>query len=253
MPTYEEIIARAKSNPSGQFDLRGLMPSLPITDTLTSIYPTPDVGSWTATGQEWINLVRILANDFYVRYQQRDIRVFQSKFPQVAITALVAKQQLSGLIGNISSGDIIPQAIRPVTVYAQTGTTTENWIKASVSAGWASPAITIDLNTTSSTISISPQNRVVMVILGLADGAPGAPKLFEYQFKDSAGVPLEVHSIPWIHLGDNYGLQIWELGQAILVDRNSKVTLDLNYESGGQSNPTILGVQFVKREYATAE
>lgn len=250
MPTYEQIVAMAEANLQGQIGVSQLGIDSDATQLLTSIYPPLDLGDVTLAGSEWLALVRFLAAEFYPRFPQRDIRLFASKLGPIAIAAVAAKGYLGGTLGPISTGSLVPQVLRPATVYASGGTVVENWLKASVTAGWNSAFWTISTNNSSATTSISTQNNSVVLLLGFADLA-SSPRLFEYQVKDSATVPLGVHSLPLIHTFD--GLNIWELEEALLIPKNTQYTVDLNFESTGSSIPIPLGLEFVTRQLATAE
>jgi len=123
-----------------------------------------------------------------------------------------------------------------------------------VTAGWNTSQFNINLNTsTAGSTCLSPQNRVAIIILAIADLA-SAPKITEIQFKDQAGVPLGVKPIPLIHSPPTQaGLGLWELNPAIFMPKNALTTIDINFESAGASIPQLIGAQFVTREYATAE
>jgi hypothetical protein len=223
-------------------------------DYMTSVYPVADPGSLTLQGAEIAALVRFYYNSFKLHTDYRDVLLMPDKFAQFVAAALLAKSQLGGIIGTVSSGSLIPQPIRPVTVYAQTGAVVNNWLQSAVTAGWNTSQFNINLNSTKSgSTTLSPQNRVVMIILAVADVA-SAPKLSEYQFKDQAGVPLGVTSIPLLHAPPTQaGLGVWELNPAIFLPKNALTTMDINFESAGASIPELIGAQFVTREYATAE
>jgi len=218
---------------------------------VTALYPKLDPGPTTLSSPEWIELIALMYTQLWARFQQRDVAMFETKFPVIAASSAIAKQQLTGTIGRASQGSaIVPALIRPVTVYANGGSAVENWLLSSVAAGWASAAFTINLNKTGATVNISPQNRVVMLALGLTDLA-SSPKMFEYQWKNAALQPLGVRSLPFIHTVND--LNIWELDEAILIQKSQQYTLDVNYEAAGASINEILGLQFQTPDYATAE
>jgi hypothetical protein len=223
-------------------------------DYMTSVYPVADPGAQTMVGEEIAALVRWYYNAYKLHTVYRDVLLLPDKFAQFVAAALLAKSQLGGIVGTVTSGSLIPQHIRAVTVYAQTGGQVQNWLKNSVTAGWNTSLFNINLNTsTSGSTVLSPQNRVVMLILAVAD-LGGAPKITEVQFKDQAGVPLGVTPIPLIHSPPTQnGLGIWELQPAMFLPKNALTTLDINFETSGACIPELLGAQFVTREYATAE
>jgi len=223
-------------------------------DYMTSVYPVADPGSLTLQGAEVAALTRFYYNEYKLHTDYRDVLLMPDKFAQFLAAGLLAKSQLGGIIGTVSSGSLIPQHIRAVTAYAQTAGQVQNWLKNAVIAGWNTAQFNINLNTsTSGSTTLSPQNRVVILILAIADVA-SAPKITELQFKDQAGVPLGVKPIPLIHAPPTQaGLGLWELNPAIFMPKNALTTIDINFESAGASIPELIGVQFVTREYATAE
>lgn len=217
---------------------------------VSALYPKLDPGPTTASSPEWIEMISLMYTQLWTRFQQRDVAMFETKFPILAASTVIAKQQLTGTIGRASQGSaIVPALVRPVTVYANGGTAVENWLQSAVTAGWNTPQFTINLNHTG-VLNLSTQNRVVMLLLGLADVA-SSPKLFEYQWKNAAAQPLGVRSIPWIHLVND--LNVAEFDEAILIQRSQQYTLDVNYESAGSSISELLGVQWQTPDYATAE
>lgn len=217
---------------------------------LATVYPTPDLGATTLTATEWLNYIRFIYQQFLNRYQQRDIVAFGSKFPALAMLAADAKFELQGQIGPISNGTLVPSLIRPVVVYASTSAKVQNWQSTIATAGWNAPFWTINLNATGSGTLLTPQNRVVLEILGLADFA-ASPKLLEFQFKDPTGRPLGVHTEPFTHSVNN--LNFWELDQTYLIQKNKQFSVDINFESTGADEPIVLGAQIVTSDYATAE
>ncbi len=255
MATLADLYGVVAGNPNQQYGLADIA-SLGVAglmDFTTSIYPQVSLGPVTASGQEWANLIRFLFNEPRIWFDQRTVSLYERKFPQIAVAALTAKAQLAnGTLGPVTVGTIIPQLIRPVTVYASTGASKENWLASAVTAGWgATPFFTVDLNTsTSGSITLTPQNRVVMLILAVGDMA-GSPNLFEFQFYDQANRPLGVHTMPWIHMGGNTDFQ--ELQEAILIQVNAKTSMYANFEATGSAIPELFGVQFVTAEYATAQ
>jgi hypothetical protein len=223
-------------------------------DYMTSIYPVADPGALTLQGAEVATLVRWYYNSYKLHTDYRDVLLMPDKFAQFVAAALLAKSQLGGIVGTVTSGSLIPQHIRAITVYAQTGNVTNNWLLNAVSAGWNVSQFNINLNTTkASSTTLSPQNRVAAIVLAIADMA-SAPKITELQFKDQAGVPLGVTPIPLLHAPPTQaGLGIWELNPAIFLPKNALTTVDVNFESAGASILELIGAQFVTREYATAE
>jgi len=223
-------------------------------DYMTSVYPVADPGALTLQGAEVASLVRFYYNSYKLHTDYRDVLLMPDKFAQFIAAALLAKSQIGGIVGSVSSGSLIPQHIRAVTAYSQGGTVINNWLQNAVTAGWNTSAFNINLNSTKSgSTTLSPQNRVVMIILAIADLA-SAPKITEIQFKDQAGVPLGVTPIPLIHAPPTQaGLGIWELNPAIFLPKNALTTVDINFETSGASIPQLIGAQFVTREYATAE
>ncbi len=225
----------------------------PADDFLASRYPNGAPGSPTVAGQEVISLFRFFQNNFLNRFPFTTQVPFRYKWPILVEAAAIAKQQLNGTIGPLSAGTIIPQVLRPATLYANGASTpTEDWSLAAVTAGWttsASPSFTINLNatTTTSNINLQPQNRVVMVVLGIGD-LTSAPKINEYQWYNPQNGPLGIRGIP---TGTAYGeTNIWEFDEAILIQRNTQFKLTLNYAAAGASRPVLFGVQFVTPEYA---
>jgi len=223
-------------------------------DYMTSVYPVADPGALTLQGAEISALTRFYYNEFKLHTDYRDVLLMPDKFAQFLAAGLLAKSQLGGIVGTVSSGSLIPQHIRAVTVYSQTGAVVNNWLQGAVVAGWNTAFFNINLNSAKSgSTTLSPQNRVVMIILAIAD-VGGAPKITELQFKDQAGVPLGVKPIPLIHAPPTQaGLGVWELNPAIFLPKNALTTIDLNFEASGASVPELIGAQFVTREYATAE
>lgn len=223
-------------------------------DYMTSIYPVADPGALTLQGYEVAALTRFYYNEFKLHTDYRDVLLMPDKFAQFVSAALLAKSQIGGIIGTVSAASLIPQHIRAVTAYAQTGAQTQNWLKGAVVAGWNTSVFNLNLNTsTSGSTVLSPQNRVAMIILALADFG-SAPKVTEIQFKDQAGVPLGVKPIPLLHAPPTQaGLGMWELNPAIFLPKNALTTIDINFESAGSAIPQLVGAQFVTREYITAE
>lgn len=229
----------------------GIVPDGPGGESyLETVYPTPDLGATTITATEWMNYIRFVYQDFLARFQQRDIIPFGGKFPALAMLAADAKFELQGQIGPVSNGTLIPSLIRPVTVYASGGTLVQTWQATIATAGWNAPFWTINLNAAGTGTLRAPQNRVVMEILGLADFA-ASPKLFEFQFKDPSARPLGVQSRPFAHAVNN--LNIWEMDQAFLVQKNRQFSVDVNFETTGADEPVVLGAQIQTPDYATAE
>ena len=223
-------------------------------DYMTSVYPVADPGALTLQGAEIATVVRFYYNEYKLHTDYRDVLLMPDKFAQFIAAGLLAKSQLGGIIGTVTSGSLIPQHIRAVTVYSQTGAVVNNWLKNSVTAGWNTSQFNINLNTaTAGSTTLSPQNRVVIIILAIADVA-SAPKITELQFKDQAGVPLGVKALPLLHAPPTQaGLGLWELNPAIFLPKNALTTIDINFESAGAAIPELVGAQFVTREYATAE
>ena len=247
------LATRSTDTLNGTFTLADLNINDAV-DYMTSVYPVADPGSLTLQGYEIGALCRFYYNEFKLHTDYRDVLLMPDKFAQFLAAALLAKSQLGGIVGTVSNGSLIPQHIRAVTAYAQTGAQTQNWLKGAVVAGWNTAVFNINLNTsTSGSTVLSPQNRVVLIILAIADFA-GAPKITEIQFKDQAGVPLGVKPIPLIHAPPSQaGLGLWEVNPAIFLPKNALTTVDINFESAGASVPQLIGAQFVTREYATAE
>ncbi|MGI0067036.1 MAG: hypothetical protein ACREB9_01210 [Thermoplasmata archaeon] len=256
--SLNQIFAKLNAIPGSQalnmttvLGMGGILPTTAGAEAyLETVYPSPDLSATTATATEWMNYVRFIYQDFLNSYQQRDIIPFGKKFPALALLAVDAKFELAGQIGPVSNGTIIPSLIRPVTVYASGGTKVYNWLVSAVTAGWNSPYWTINLNATGSGTLLAPQNRVVMLIPGLGDFA-ASPKLFEFQFKDPSGRPLGVQSRPFGHSVNN--LNIWEIDQAFLVQKNKQFAVDVNFDSAGADEPVVLGAQLQTADYATAE
>jgi hypothetical protein len=223
-------------------------------DYMTSIYPVADPGALTLQGAEVATLTRFYYNEFKLHTDYRDVLLMPDKFAQFIAAGLLAKSQLGGIIGTVTSGSLIPQHIRAVTVYAATAAVVNNWLQNAVVAGWNAAKFNINLNTsTAGSTTLSPQNRVAIIIFAIADVA-SAPKITELQFKDQAGVPLGVKPIPLLHAPPTQaGLGLWELNPAIFMPKNALTTIDLNFEAAGASIPELIGGQFVTREYATAE
>jgi hypothetical protein len=218
---------------------------------LTALYPKLDPGATTLSAGEWMEIIALMYTQLWLRFQQRDIAAFETKFPVIAAASAIGKQQLTGTIGRSSQGSaIVPAMIRPVTVFANGGSAVENWLQTAVAAGWTDPFFTINLNKTGATVNISPQNRVVMLVLGLADVA-SSPKMFEYQWKNAALQPLGVRSLPFIHTVNN--MDVWEFDEAIMIQRAQQMTLGINFEAAGAAIPELLGIQFQTPDYATAE
>jgi hypothetical protein len=223
---------------------------------LASRYPAVNVGPAQMSGQEVINLFRFYYNGFLNRFPFTTQVPFRYKWPIIVEAALLAKTQLQGDIGPLSAGSIIPQEIRPATVYAQGATTpTEDWNVTVSAAGWttlSSPSFTINLNatTTTSNINLQPQNRVVMLVLGIGD-LTSAPKINEYQWYNQQNAPLGIHGLP---AATAYGeTNIWEFNEAILIQKNTQFKLALNYAAAGVSRPVLFGIQFVTPEYAQSQ
>jgi hypothetical protein len=223
-------------------------------DYMTSVYPVADPGALTMQGAEIATATRFYYNEYKLHTDYRDVLLMPDKFAQFLAAALLAKSQLGGIIGTVTSGSLIPQHIRAVTIYAQTGAVVNNWLKSAVLAGWNVSQFNINLNTsTAGSTTLSPQNRVALIILAIAD-VSSAPKITEIQFKDQAGVPLGVKPIPLLHAPPTQaGLGVWEINPAVFMPKNALTTIDINFESAGASIPELIGAQFVTREYATAE
>src|SRR5208282_1260774 len=247
------IVTQSADTLNGTYTLEDLGFSDAV-DYMTSIYPVADPGSLTLQGNEVATLCRFYYNEYKLHTDYRDVLLMPDKFAQFVVAGLLAKSQVGGITGTVSSSSLIPQHIRAVTVYSQTAKAVQNWLQNSVTAGWNTSQFNINLNTsTSGSTVLSPQNRVVLIILAIADFA-GSPKISEIQFKDQAGVPLGVKPIPLIHAPPSQsGLGLWEVNPAMFLPKNALTTIDINFETAGASIPQLIGGQFVTREYATAE
>lgn len=225
---------------------------------ITTVYPTPDVQATVLTATEWLNFYRFVYGDFFTRFQQRDISPFDTKVPALALSAVDAKYELTGTIGPVQNGTIVPACIRAVTAYPSMSSNIQNWIVSSVTAGWTTGtsgsqngAFYIQLNTsTSGSIVRSPQNRVVMLVLGLGD-FQSTPRIQEFQCLDSTGRKLGVHALPFIHSVNN--LNIHEFDTAFLVQKNKLLSIDINFDTTGQDTPEVLGAQWQTIDYASTE
>jgi hypothetical protein len=263
-PRMATIFATLQKNPSGelgaldviQLSQGGSIGMGGAYDTwpdgfVSALYPKLDPGPTTLSSPEWIELIALMYTQLWTRFQQRDIAQFETKFPVIAAGSAIAKQQLTGTIGRASQGSaIVPALIRPVTVYANGGSVVENWLQSAVTAGWNTPLWTINLNKTGATTNISPQNRVVMLVMGIADFA-SSPKLFEYQWKNAPTQPLGVRTLPFIHSIND--MNVWEFDEALLIQKTQQYTMDANFEAAGASIPIPLGLQYQTPDYATAE
>jgi len=225
---------------------------------ITTVYPTPDVQATVLTATEWLNFYRFVYGDFFSRFQQRDISPFNTKVPALALSAVDAKYELTGTIGPVQNGTIVPACIRPVTAYPTQASNIQTWFITSVTAGWEAAtsgsmngAFYVQLNTTTSAnIVRSPQNRVVLIVTGLGDFA-SPPRMLEFQVKDSTGRPLGIKSLPFTHAVNNLNIHEWDT--AFLVQKNKLMTVDVNYDSTGAAVPEVLGAQWQTVDYATTE
>jgi len=233
----------------------------PADDYLTNIYPTPDLSSTALTVTEWSNFMSWYYTQLYARYSFRDMVYFATKLPQLAILAVDAKYEITGNIGPISNGTLVPSLIRAATCYPTiSAADIIAWPYTVATAGWAvgasvttvqTGAFNINLNTTTSgSILRSPQNRVVMEVLGIGDFA-SSPRITEWQLLDQTQRKLGVHENPWLHTP--FDLRVYEFDQAFLVQLNKALYIDINYETAGASIPTVLGGQIQTTDYATNE
>jgi hypothetical protein len=217
---------------------------------LETVYPSPDLSATTLAATEWANYIRFLYQQYYNHFQQRDWTILAHRFGALALLALDAKFELQGNIGPASNGTLIPSMIRPVVVFANGGTKVQNWIQ-TVAAGWTAPFWTINLNATGSGTLLTPQNRIVLEILGLLD-ASASPKLIEWQWKDPGNRPLGVRSTPLNHLVND--LNLWEFDQAMLVQKNKQFQLDANFEAASTTELVApIGPMITTIDYATDE
>jgi hypothetical protein len=185
---------------------------------------------------------------------------FGTKLPQLAILAVDAKYEITGNIGPLSNGTLIPSVIRAATCFPTISAADVVAWPYTVAAGWVlgaslttvqTGAFNINLNTTTSaSILRSPQNRVVMEVLGIADFG-SAPRITEWQLLDQTQRKLGVHANPFIHTPYDSG--VYEFDQAFLVQLNKALYIDVNYETAGSSIPTVLGGQIQTTDYATNE
>ncbi len=247
------MLANVSANKSGTFsaaDLGLVGPKADQDAYSVEISPVPQIGDGSMTGAEWRRFIQFYTNSFMTHFPQRDWQIFERKFPAAAIALLAAKQTIKGTVAESSQdGDLIVSQIRPETVFAAGGTATYNFIQ-TATAGWQAAYWNIDLNHSGATVILTPQNRVAMVILALADFA-SSPKLLGYQFKESGTQPYGIRYADQVGIAG--GTNVLELGQAIHIGQNKKFTLDVNFSAGGQTILTPLGLQFSSQDYATSE
>jgi hypothetical protein len=231
--------------------LGNLTPNGPLTESyLETVYPSPDLSATALTATEWLNYIRFSYQQFYQHFQQRDWTPFARRFPALGLLAADAKYELQGQIGPPSNGTLIPSLIRPVVVFANGGSKVQNWLQ-TVSAGWTTSFWTINLNATGSGTLLSPQNRVVMEVLGVGDFS-SSPKLIEWQWKDPGNRPLGVRSTPFNHAVND--LNVWEFEQAYLIQKNKQFLFDANFEAASTTEFVApLGAMITTIDYATDE
>lgn len=246
--TIEEIVDTAVANPGAEFD-----PSAAFGVDLrrtAAMVPFPEVQGMKLLGKEVDAIGRFWVNELTAHFQQRDVNLFAGKFPLFVAGALAAKKELGGVIG-LNEGQIRPCLIRPVTVFAASGAETQNWLQSSVVAGWQAAVFSIDLTALKSgSIVLSPSQRVTMEVYGIFD-TDSSPKMFEYQVLDASGSPQSVHSLPLSGMIGN--ISVYPFGQVRRLAMQDKMTVDINYAAAGTSTPGLIGVQWQKSEYATAE
>lgn len=234
----------------------GGSPSLGV--VLSSLYNPSnygnDVMSQTVTGKELEAFARWYYNSFVVPTTNSDLRyLFDTKFAAALLGLLHAKKTFNQPNYGTYPSSLYTQEIRPVTVYAQTGTKTETWIQNSVTAGWNASFWNIDLNTSNSGSGLGAlnlQNHVEMMVFGFADFA-ASPKLFEAKFYENGTTPLGVKSHSLMFAKGNQNLVI--LDQAYSIIENQKYTADLNFSAAGESIPAVLGIQYVDQTYYQEE
>ena len=217
---------------------------------MSEISPVPQVGDASMSGSEWKRFIQFYVNSFRVHFPQRDWQIFDRKFPAAAMAVLAAKQTLKGTVAeSVQDGDLIVSQIRPETIFASTAAT-YNFIQ-TATAGWQAAYWTIDLNTATGGSTIrTPQNRVSMIVLALADFA-SSPKILGYQWKESGTTPYGIRYNDQVGIAG--GTNVLELAQAINIGANKKFTLDVNFSAAGQTILTPLGIQLSTQDYATSE
>jgi len=219
-----------------------------IDQYLSNIVPSvPSIKDATVKGQEMFAFLNFWKKNFSVFMPYRDFGdEFDSKLIGSAVALLYSKQAFQKDFGT----GFFAQQIRPVTFYAPGGTTVENWIKSSVTAGWNTGVFAINLGYSSSTPVLNLHDYVTMYIFGIADFDPSA-KVVEYQFY-TATEKYGVKQLYQAYYPDSITIGLLE--QDVLAQKNAtNLSFDLNYATSGSSIPVPLGIQFVTKDYYVLE
>jgi hypothetical protein len=243
------IYMQVMKDPKGNFGLKDLRGQGMSVLDLLEYYPfgisskiSNDIMTLTATGEEWADFIRFYRNTFLVENQYREIvDYYTAMFPYALLGVLFAKKELNGTIGLGKKGSIFPSAIRPVTVYATTGSAVESWLVSSVTAGWNKKVFYMNNQNTSTTPSINLNENVVEVVFNLADYYQPA-KMFEFQATDESGAPLGVKSYPEINMEGNVGILYSDT--VFYIGKRGSLTFDINYQTAGASIPVVKGIEF---------
>jgi len=210
------------------------------------------------TSEEWLELLEFFDSQYDVELssdKKLQQNYFSTEFAAIALAATAAKAQMGGPIGlNVRPGTaaVIPQHIRPVTVYASTGAEVEKWPVTAATPGWQPAFFTVNLNQANATTkALSTQNNVVMLVLVIFDLQYTGPMIQEYQMFDNSGAPFGVESLPFDTIGNSIGL--WRLRAPFYIGLNSKATVDINFITNAATIPGLWGVQFVSPKYFTGE
>jgi len=219
-----------------------------IDQYMSSIVPSvPSIKDATVTGQEMFAFLNFWKKNFSVFMPYRDFGdEFDSKLIGSAVALLYSKQAFQKEFGT----GFFAQQIRPVTLYAPSGTAVENWIKTSVTAGWNTGVFAINLGYSSSTAVLNLHDYVTMYIFGIADFDPSA-KVVEYEFY-TATEKYGVKELYQAYYPTSMAVGLLE--QDVLAQKNAtNLSFDLNYATSGSSIPALLGVQFVTKDYYVLE
>jgi len=220
-----------------------------IDQYMSTIVPSvPAIKDASVTGQEMFAFLNFWKKNFSVFMPYRDFgEEFDSKLIGSAVALLYSKQAFQKEFGS----GFFAQQIRPVTIYAPTGSAVENWIKSSVTAGWNTGVFNINLGYSNATTPVlNLHDYVTMYIFGIADFDPSA-KVVEYQFYTAT----EKYGVKELYQAYYpTSITVGLLEQDVLAQKNAtNLSFDLNYATSGSSIPALLGIQFVTKDYYVLE
>lgn len=247
-----EIGARAGNGTVKYSDVISVAPQ----EILSAIYNPSQFGSdilnQVLTGTELKSFAAWYYNNFVIPTNNVLLReFFDSKFANALLSLLHAKHSFNqGTYGVFGQGSIFAQQIRPVTVYASSGSAVENWLQSSVTAGWNSKIFNVALNTTSTTSVLNLANNVEMFVMGFGD-FNSSSKLFEVRPAENGTNPIGVRSHSLIRAPITEKIILFD--QTIEIPMNGIYTFDGNYAASGASEPFLLGIQFVTQSYVNQE